>query len=86
MTELIVVSLAFLIAIIVVVLELNKSHNQQIERILSEHRADAEVWKVERQQLLDRIQAPSFEHLKHAEVKVLRAQNQEKPEPKSELL
>ncbi|WP_052350576.1 hypothetical protein [Paenibacillus gorillae] len=35
---------------------------------------DYESWKEERKQLLDRIQAPSFGELKHAEVKVIKAQ------------
>ena len=36
-------------------------------------------WQAERQQLLDRIQAPTFAEYKQAEVKVIRAQNGEKP-------
>ncbi|MNZ84423.1 hypothetical protein D3C78_1031790 [compost metagenome] len=30
-------------------------------------------WNVERQQLLDRIQAPTYDHLKHHEAKLLKA-------------
>lgn len=40
--------------------------------------AEREIWRQERQQLLDRIQAPSFDHLKHHEVKVIKAKNGEK--------
>jgi hypothetical protein len=43
-------------------------------------------WNIERQQLLDRIQAPSFDHLKQAEVKIIKAQNNEKEPPKLEQL
>lgn len=40
---------------------------------------EREVWSKERQRLLDRIQAPTFAEYKQAEVKVIRAQNGEKP-------
>ncbi|KQO18681.1 hypothetical protein [Paenibacillus sp. Leaf72] len=33
---------------------------------------EREAWLLERQQLLDRIQAPSFGEFKHAEVKILK--------------
>jgi hypothetical protein len=39
----------------------------------NEHRKEKEQWNAERQQLLDRIQAPSFDHLKHHEAKILKA-------------
>lgn len=31
------------------------------------------LWNKERQQLLDRIQAPTYDHLKHHEAKLLKA-------------
>ncbi|SFE74301.1 hypothetical protein SAMN04487969_10639 [Paenibacillus algorifonticola] len=34
---------------------------------------EREAWVLERQQLLDRIQAPSFSEFKHAEVKLIKA-------------
>lgn len=43
-------------------------------------------WRIERQQLLDRIQAPTFAEYKHQEVKVIKAQNGEKEPPKLEQL
>lgn len=43
------------------------------------HNEEREAWGKERQQLLDRIQAPTFTEYKQAEVKVIRAQNGEKP-------
>lgn len=43
---------------------------------------EKDKWGIERQLLLDRIQAPSFDHLKHAEVKILKAQSGEKEPPK----
>lgn len=43
-------------------------------------------WETERQQLLDRIQAPSFDHLKHHEVRVIKAQNGTKDPPPLEPL
>jgi hypothetical protein len=41
--------------------------------------AERQQWAVERQQLLDRIQAPSFDHLKQAEIRVIKAQKEEPP-------
>lgn len=47
---------------------------------------EREQWHKERQQLLDRIQAPSFSHFKEAEVKVIKAQREEKSEEPLELV
>lgn len=46
-----------------------------------QYNAEREAWQEERQQLLDRIQAPSFGELKHAEVKVIKAQQGIKEQP-----
>jgi hypothetical protein len=48
--------------------------------------SERQQWVVERQHLLDRIQAPSFDHLKQAEVRIIRAQKEEKKEPPIELV
>lgn len=45
-----------------------------------EYRLEREQWHAERQQLLDRIQAPSFDHLKHHEVKIIKAQKEQPKE------
>jgi hypothetical protein len=42
---------------------------------------EREHWNKERQQLLDRIQAPSFDHLKQAEVRVIKASKEPAKEP-----
>ncbi|NJJ38549.1 hypothetical protein [Paenibacillus apii] len=39
---------------------------------------ERQIWQQERQQLLDRIQAPSYDHLKHHEVKIIKAQKEDK--------
>lgn len=50
-----------------------------------DHRRHIESLQEERQKLLDRIQAPSFEHYKQAEVKVIKAQKDDKqPETRLE--
>lgn len=49
------------------------------------HLRHVESLQEERQKLLDRIQAPSFDHYKHAEVKVIKAQKEE-PKKESELI
>lgn len=46
----------------------------------TEHRKEKDQWNAERQQLLDRIQAPSFDHLKQAEVRAIKAQKEEPKE------
>jgi hypothetical protein len=43
-------------------------------------------WHTERQQLLDRIQAPTFAEYKTQEVRIIKAQNGEKEPPKLEQL
>ena len=47
---------------------------------------EREEWKAERQQLLDRIQANSFAEYKTAEVRVIKAQKDEKPEPQVQMV
>lgn len=47
---------------------------------------ERQAWAVERQQLLDRIQAPSFAELKQAEVRTIKAQNGVKEPPPLEQL
>lgn len=42
-----------------------------------DNRRHVEALQEERQKLLDRIQAPSFDHYKQAEVKVIKAQKEE---------
>lgn len=47
--------------------------------------SERQQWAMERQQLLDRIQAPSFDHLKQAEIRLVKAQKEE-PVVKYELV
>jgi hypothetical protein len=42
---------------------------------------ERQQWQAERKELLDRIQAPSFDHLKQAEVKIIKAQKEPAKEP-----
>lgn len=42
------------------------------------HQEEREFWQKERKELLDRIQAPSFAEYKHQEVRVMKAQKEEK--------
>lgn len=49
-----------------------------------DHRRHIESLQEERQKLLDRIQAPSYDHLKHHEVRVIKAQKEE-PKEKTNL-
>lgn len=44
------------------------------------------IWAKERGELLDRIQAPSFGELKHAEIKVIKAQQGEQDRAKLEVM
>jgi len=46
--------------------------------------SDKELWNEERQKLLDRIQAPSFEVYKHAEIVKTKVENQAK-EPENHI-
>ncbi|UYX53350.1 hypothetical protein [Bacillus thuringiensis] len=50
----------------------------EMERV---HQGERDVWKQERKELYDRIQAPSFAEYKQGEVKMVKAQKEEKPVP-----
>lgn len=86
MIELVVVCMAFLLVIIVITVEMTRSHKTQIDRLMVENHAERIVWREERQQLLDRIQAGSFGEYKQAEIKLAKAQTGEKEPPKLEQL
>ncbi|MEW4152197.1 hypothetical protein Q0N88_18920 [Bacillus thuringiensis] len=45
------------------------------------HQKERDVWKQERKELYDRIQAPSFAEYKQGEVKMVKAQKEEKSVP-----
>lgn len=47
---------------------------------------EREGWSKERRDLMDRIQAPSFDHYKSAEVRVIKAQQPQEEKPKIELV
>jgi hypothetical protein len=64
---------------------LEKSHVKRTNELYNVIHTKERQWKEERQQLLDRIQAPSFAEYKQAEVKVIKAQKEEKPEMKFHL-
>jgi hypothetical protein len=60
----------------------NAVYFRDTRELREQARAERADWAKERQQLLDRIQAPSFDHLKHHEVKVIKAQQGEREPPK----
>lgn len=68
------------------IIVMQAKHNQLLSDMSVKEFDKYQTWNAERQQLLDRIQAPSFDHLKHHEVKVIKAQNNEKEPPKLEVL
>jgi hypothetical protein len=63
--------------------QIHKDFNKRIAETVNEQYVE---WQKERQQLLDRIQAPTFDHYKQAEIRVIKAQNGEKEPPKLEQL
>ncbi|WP_217597313.1 hypothetical protein [Cohnella sp. GbtcB17] len=63
---------------LVAVFWLEKRNTVEQDKMFEERCAwkdERQAWAVERQQLLDRIQAPSFGEYKQAEIKVIKAQN-----------
>ncbi|PEP80695.1 hypothetical protein CN581_14465 [Bacillus toyonensis] len=54
----------------------------EMERL---HQGERDMWKLERKELYDRIQAPSFSEYKQGEVKMMKAQKEEKPVPTYQL-
>lgn len=53
---------------------LKKEHTKSLQMF-------TECWHKERSELLDRIQAPTFDHYKQAEVRVIKAQKEEPEKP-----
>lgn len=64
----------------------HSNHNQLIEQIGMQALEKEQLWKEERQQLLDRIQANSFAEYKTAEVRIIKAQKEEKQDPMVEMV
>lgn len=60
--------------------------NDLLRDMFHRHESAELKWDTERQKLLDRIQAPSFDHLKQAEIRLTKVQNNEKEPPKLEQL
>jgi hypothetical protein len=62
------------------ILIMNARHEQLLMAMSIKAFEKEQAWAVERQQLLDRIQSPSFAEYKHQEVKVIKAKNEKEPE------
>jgi hypothetical protein len=54
--------------------EANKA-DRALHKALEITQMNETLWNMERQQLLDRIQSPTFSEYKHQEVKVIKAKN-----------
>lgn len=79
-------SLIIITALLTLIILLRKDHERVLTMVIIKQGEKEVEWKAERQQLIDRIQAPSFAAYKHEEVKVIKAQNGEKEPPKLEQL
>lgn len=51
----------------------NKEHRKERSAWQRERAEEHGLWLRERQHLLDRIQAPSYDHLKHHEARIIKA-------------
>lgn len=58
---------------------------KQLEKTTRYWKEDRDNWMIERGRLIDRIQAPSFDHLKQAEIRKIKAEKEE-PVERVELL
>ncbi|AHV96148.1 hypothetical protein [Paenibacillus sabinae] len=75
----VVIVLASIIVIQIVYADrLDERRRKYADELCERWIAEREKWNEERQQLLDRIQAPSYDHLKHHEVKIIKAQKEDK--------
>lgn len=61
-------------------------HNELLMAMSIKSFEKEQTWNAERQQLLDRIQAPSYDVMKHHEVKIIKAKNNEKEPEKLEVM
>lgn len=73
------IQMLVIIYLIFVINNMQKEHEKHVDYI-------HEMVGEERQKLIDRIQAPSFAEYKQAEVKVIKAQKDESPTERIELL
>jgi adenylate kinase len=82
--------IALLVLVIIIQLvyadRLDERRRKYADELCDRWIAERDGWHIERQQLLDRIQAPSYDVMKHHEVKIIKAQNNEKEPPKLEVL
>ncbi|MHA7967698.1 hypothetical protein ACX93W_26650 [Paenibacillus sp. CAU 1782] len=79
-------SLIVITALLTVII-LTRNERERVVSILIMKHGEREIeWNKERQQLLDRIQAPSFGEMKQAEVKIIKAQQGHKEPPQLEPL
>jgi predicted Holliday junction resolvase-like endonuclease len=72
-----IIVIVFAVIIIALAILLNfqqQNFQEHIENL-------TEQWHLERSELLDRIQAPSFAEYKQAEIKMVKAQKDEEPKP-----
>jgi len=74
-----IISLIVITAILTLLILMRAEH-ERVTTLLIHKWSEGEIqWQAERQQLLDRIQAPSFDHLKQAEIRLVNAQKEEPP-------
>lgn len=79
-------SLAIIVAQLILFDRQDERRRKYADKLCEQWGTERAEWNVERQYLLDRIQAPSFDHLKQAEVRIIKAQSGEKEQPKLEQL
>jgi hypothetical protein len=68
-------TIVFAVTLVVINFSWAYTAHKKDERI----EAERQQWAAERQKLMDRVQAPSFDHLKQAEVRIIKAQKEEPP-------
>jgi hypothetical protein len=82
--------IALLVIVIIIQLvyadRLDERRRKYADELCERWITERDAWHIERQQLLDRIQSPSFAEYKTQEVRVIKAQNNEKEPPKLEVL
>lgn len=83
-------TIAALLGVIVIITILgiltHINHNKLLMSISVREYEREKEWSKERKELLDRIMSPTFAEYKHAEVKIIKAQNPEKVEEPITLL
>jgi hypothetical protein len=80
-----IVFAVIILVLLAILTKIEESYQKHVGNLIDLHHEHIEnltlSYKIERSELLDRIQAPTFGEYKNAEIKMVKAQKDEEPKP-----